>query len=434
MWSFLYVRIIMTHLKFLLLAAVIVLGLSTAYAQTRSYSNVADMKKDASLKVGMTAFTQGYWKSQDGGGGSYVIVQSGTQNGGDVIKLNNGLYANLLYDGRTFNLKQWGISGEMKLRYIRDIYPFLTDKEIKTINGEFNEKTTAETYIIQYLIDKKPGNTTIVLDGNAYYISNTIHLRSYKAIRGTKQFSKDRFGGRIQMPGNTDAMTAYTSGVMMMITPNMHLFDTGPETIQNITLSNFSASGVMGKKGFGKKYSGDFFHQTSVISKAMFEDLAIYNFNNGFYKTKEWIWSEFESLLIANMRNNGIYLPSDDKAQVNCNSIRFCRFTQCGVDYDNSGKIQVVQMKKPSQNRGNCIVLGGSGNTVLDCDLSHSPVGLFLQNYSNGTTVIGTYCEGASISTYYMDYDENKANLDTEIYGGYISKKIKSKTTQKDFR
>lgn len=404
------------------------------HASLAVFSSVKDMVKERNIKEGDALMTLGYWNVNDGGGGTYVVKQSGTQNGGDIIKLNNGLYAHLIYDGRTFNLKQWGISGDVKMRYVFDIYPFLTEKDIKAINEEFNKKTTAETYIIQYLIDKKPGNTTIVLDGNAYYISNTIHLRSYKAIRGTKQFSKDRFGGRIQMPGNTDAMTAYTSGVMMMITPNMHLFDTGSETIQNITLSNFSASGVMGKNGLGKKYSGDFFHQTSVISKAMFENLAIFNFNNGFYKTKEWIWSEFESLLVANVRYNGIYLPSDDKAQVNCNSIRFCRFTKCGVDYDNRGELQIVQMKKPSQNRGNCIVLGGSGNTVLDCDLSHSPVGLFLQNYSNGTTVVGTYCEGASISTYYMDYDENKANLDTEIHGGYISKKIKSKTTKKDFR
>ena len=134
------------------------------------------------------------------------------------------------------------------------------------------------------------------------------------------------------------------------------------------------------------------------------------------------------------MRYNGIYLPSNDAAQVNCNSIRYCRFSKCGVEYDREGVLKAITINRPSENSGNCIVLGGSGNSVLDCDLSHSPVGLYLQSYSNGTTIMGTYCEGAGISTYYMDYDEKSTNLDTEIHGGYISKKVTRKMTKKDFR
>lgn len=403
-------------------------------AKVATFNSVAELTKCTGIKDGDAVTTLGYWGVNDGGGGTYIIKKTGKQNGGDVIQLNNGLYAHLIYDGRTFNLKQWGISGEVKLRYVKDVYPFLTDNDIKAINNEFDSKTTAETYIIQYLIDKKPGNTTIVLDGTAYYISNTVHLKSYKSIVGQKAFSKDRFGGRIQLPGKGDTFSSYTSSVIMVINPQMNLFDTGTETIQNVTLSNFGASGIMGKSGFEGKYSGDFLHQTSVISKAVFKDLALFNFANGFYKSAEWIWSEFESLLISNMRYNGIYLPSDDNAQANCNSIRFCRFSKCGVDYDKNGDLQTVTLKKPTTLQGNCIVLGGSGNTVLDCDLSHSPVGLYLQSYSNGTTVIGTYCEGAGISTYYMDYDESNANLDTEIHGGYISKKVTKKKTIKDYK
>ncbi len=344
------------------------------------YQSIAMMSSDKNLRVGMTATTLGYWQSNDGGGGTYVISKTGVQNGGDVIKLKNGLYANLIYDGRTFNLKQWGISGDVKLRYVKDIYPFLTDKDLKSVNEEFDSKTTAETYIIQYLIDKKPNDTVIVLDGKAYYITNTIHLRSFRKIIGVKAFDKDRFGSRIQLPGKTDVCTYYTSSVVMMITPGKDLFDTGDAVLQNLQLENFSASGVMGKDGFEGKYSGNFLTQTSVISNVKFKNLCISFFNNGFYKTKEWIWSTFEELDIYGVRYNGIYLPSGDYNQSNSNSIRFCRFSRCGVDYDRKGELQVVSMTKPDIEKGNCIVMGGSGNSVITCDISHSPVGLFLQS------------------------------------------------------
>ena len=415
------------------LTGLLLLSTLCSFAQ-QVYPDLSSVQADKSLRVGMYATTLGYWKSGDGGGGTYVISRQGVQNGGDVIKLNNGLYANLLYDGRTFNLKQWGISGDLELRYVKDIYPFLTDVDLKKINPEFDARTTAETYIIQYLINKKANNTIIVLDGKVYYINHTIHLKSFKTIRGTKGFDKDRFGSRIQLPEKKDVCTYYTNSVLMMIVPDKDMFDSGEDTLQNLQLENFSASGVMGKEGFHKKYSGNFMDQTSVISNVKFKNLCISHFSSAFYKTKEWIWSTFEELDILNMLNNGIYLPSNDKAQANCNSIRFCRFSSCGVDYDKTGKLQAITVNRPTENRGNCIVLGGSGNTVLDCDLSHSPIGLYLQSYSNGTTVIGTYCEGAAISTYYMDYDEARANLDTEIRGGYINKNVTKKKTKRDFR
>lgn len=405
-----------------------------AYAVASYYTNVSEMSSDLSLKLGMTVTTQGYWKSNDGGGGTYIVVKSGEQNGGDVIKLKNGLFAKLLYDGRTFNLKQWGISGDVAIRYVKDIYPFLSDKDIKAINPEFDAKTTAETYVIQYLINKKPNNTIIVLDGNAYYISNTIHLRSFRTIRGQKAFDQDTFGSRIQQPGYNDVCTFYTSSVMMMIVPDKDMFDTGNNTLQNVQMENFSACGVMGKEGFSKKYSGNFLTQTSIISKAKFKNLCISNFNYAFYKNREWIWTMFEGLVITNMRYIGIYLPSDDGNQVNCNTIRDCRFSKCGVDYDSKGNLVLISLSKPIPSKGNCIILGGSGNAVMNCDLSHSPVGLFLQSYSNGTTVVGTYCEGAKISTYYLDYNEGQTNLDSSFQGGYISKRIKQKTTISDFR
>lgn len=403
-------------------------------AQIRAYATVSAMISDTSLKVGMTTLTDGYWKSNDGGGGNYVIVKDGVQNGGDVIKLKNGLYANLLYDGRTYRLKQWGISGDVAIRPVKDVYPFLTDKEIKAINPAFDDKTTAETYIIQYLLDKKPNNTIIVLDGKVYYLTHTIHLRSFRTIRGEKAYDKDSFGGRIQLPGKNDVCTYYTSSVLMMITPDINMFDTGETVLQHVQMENFSASGVMGKEGFGKAYSGSFLAQTSVISNVKFKGLGISCFNYGFYKTKEWIWSTFEELDIQQIRHNGIHMPSDDYNQANCNSFRFCHFARCGMEYDRTGKLQALAIKRPEEGRGNCIVLGGSGNMVLGCDLSHSPVGLYLQHYSNGTTVVGTYCEGASISTFYLDYDEGRMNKDSSIQGGYISKTVKQKTSIRDFR
>ena len=415
------------------LIGVILLSSLYSFAQ-QMYPNLQSLQTDKSLREGMSVTTLGYWKTGDGGGGTYIVSKAGKPNGGDVIKLNNGLVANLLYDGRTFNLKQWGISGEVEIRYVKDIYPFLTDNELKAVNPEFNAETTADTYILQYLINRKPNNSIIVLDGKAYYINHTIHLKSFKTIHGTKGFDKDRFGSRIQLPGRSDVCTFYTSSVLMMIVPDKDMFDSGDNTLQNVQLENFSASGVMSKDGFAKYFSGNFFSQTSVISNVKFKNLCLSYFSSAFYKTREWIWTTFEELDILNMRDNGIYMPSNDRAQANCNSIRFCRFSKCGLDYDETGKLQSIILSRPTESRGNCIVLGGSGNSVLDCDLSHSPVGLYLQSYSNGTTIVGTYSEGVGISTYYMDYDEKNANLDTEIHGGYISKRVTKKTTKNDFR
>lgn len=392
------------------------------------------MKADNSLQIGMSAMTLGYWNCGDGGAATYTITKTGVQNGGDIIKLNNGLYAKLVYDGRTFNLKHWGISGEMELRYVKDVYPFLTDDDLRAVNPEFNDKTTAETFILQYLINEKPNNSIIVLDGKVFFINHTIHLKSFKTICGTKAFVKDRFGSRIQLPGNNDVCTYYTNSVLMMIVPEIAMFDTGENTLQNFQMDNFSASGVMGKNGFTEKYSGDFLLQTSIVSNVKFKNLCISNFSSAFYKTKEWIWSTFEELDILNMRYNGVYMPSDNKNQANCNSIRFCRFSRCGVDYDKSGKLQTIILSKPTLERGNCIVLGGSGNTVFNCDLSHSSVGIFLQYYSNGSTIIGNYCEGAGISAYYLDYDEGKANFDTIISGGYVNKNVSKKKSKEDFQ
>ena len=422
-----------SSVRYLRILAFFVSFSGSASAQ-QVYPNLLSMKADMSLSSGMIVTTNGYWKINDGGNGTYVISIQGTQNGGDVIKLNNGLYANLIYDGRTFNLKQWGISGDVEFRYVKEVYPFLTETDLSDVNPEFNDKTTAETYIIQYLINKKPNNSTIVLDGKVYYINHTIHLKSFKTIRGTKGFDKDRFGSRIQLPKVKDVCTFYTNSVLMMIVPDKDMFDSGENTLQNLQLENFSASGLMGKPGFSKKYSGNFLGQTSIISNVKFKSLCISNFSFAFFKTKEWIWATFEELDILNMRYNGIYLPSDDRGQVNCNSIRFCRFSKCGVDYDLTGNLSLISLNKPVQDRGNCIVLGGSGNSVLNCDLSHSPVGLYLQSYSNGTSVWGTYCEGVSLSTYYLDYDETKANLDSVIHGGYISKRVRQKSTIKDYR
>ena len=78
---------------------------------TYSFDNVAAMVA-YNLAEGDTAITAGYYSINDGGGGTYKIVSSGsTADGGSIIALNNGLKAQLLVEGKV-NVKQFGAKGD----------------------------------------------------------------------------------------------------------------------------------------------------------------------------------------------------------------------------------------------------------------------------------------------------------------------------------
>ena len=77
---------------------------------TRLFDNVADMKSETGLYVGMIVSTKGYYSPLDRGDGMYEIVSSGTgvDDGGEYHDLDNGFQAKLFIDDRV-NAAQYGI-------------------------------------------------------------------------------------------------------------------------------------------------------------------------------------------------------------------------------------------------------------------------------------------------------------------------------------
>lgn len=76
-----------------------------------SYDNLQTMIADNTLIAGNRCFTLGYYTINDGGKGIYNIVSGDyTENGGNIVKLDNGLYAILVND--IINVKQWGAKGD----------------------------------------------------------------------------------------------------------------------------------------------------------------------------------------------------------------------------------------------------------------------------------------------------------------------------------
>ena len=75
-----------------------------------TYENVAALK-NADVEIGEVVSTNGYYSKGDNGEGIYLITETGVDNGGTVITLNNGTYAKLLYNN-TVSTKQFGITND----------------------------------------------------------------------------------------------------------------------------------------------------------------------------------------------------------------------------------------------------------------------------------------------------------------------------------
>lgn len=77
----------------------------------KCYNNVADMQADSDLQNGMIVRTSGFYSAGDGGGACYSITASGTENGMDIIRLKNSLYA-VIVPCKIINLECLGAQRE----------------------------------------------------------------------------------------------------------------------------------------------------------------------------------------------------------------------------------------------------------------------------------------------------------------------------------
>lgn len=77
------------------------------------FRTIKEMKENIKLSVGDIVRTLGYYELNDGGAGEYIIFQEDNvvEDGGYIIKLNNGLGAKLLFNNNKVNIKQFGAKG-----------------------------------------------------------------------------------------------------------------------------------------------------------------------------------------------------------------------------------------------------------------------------------------------------------------------------------
>ena len=80
----------------------------------RYYNSIAEMKLDNNIQIGDTCVTLGYYEANDGGSGTYRIVDNSSleDDGGSIHELNNGLKAQLIIKDNQINVKQFGAYGD----------------------------------------------------------------------------------------------------------------------------------------------------------------------------------------------------------------------------------------------------------------------------------------------------------------------------------
>lgn len=113
----------------------------------RYYNSIAEMKLDDNIQVGDTCVTLGYYEVNDGGSGTYKIVDDSSleDDGGSIHELNNGLKAKLIIKDNQINVKQFGAYGDGE------------HDDTNAIQNALNTKTKNiilfnETYLISHLI------------------------------------------------------------------------------------------------------------------------------------------------------------------------------------------------------------------------------------------------------------------------------------------
>lgn len=142
------------------------------------FNNVQDLKNSPSLISGSFAKTLGYYEINDGGEATYFITstlnENETENDLNIIKLNNGLYAHLVYN-TILNVKQFGMycnnindDGDL----LQNIINFSKEGDIISFPNSLI-KIGKEIEITKPIILKGTSNTS---KGTTFYFNNTSGL------------------------------------------------------------------------------------------------------------------------------------------------------------------------------------------------------------------------------------------------------------------
>ena len=115
----------------------------------RYYNTVSDMVADETLKAGMYVKTKGYYLSNDGGSSEYEIIDDSTliADNGSIIALTNELFAKLIIENNTVNIKQFGAKGNNTDDDTEYIQTAINKANVIVFNENENYKITSVIYI-----------------------------------------------------------------------------------------------------------------------------------------------------------------------------------------------------------------------------------------------------------------------------------------------
>ena len=164
------------------------------------YDNIAAMKADVSIKDGSYACTAGYYKANDGGGGSYIIrakTVEDVEDGGSIHFLQKDLVAELIVENGTVNVKQFGAKGDGEsddTDYLRKVLKYSSDNKIMLI------LPPNKIYYVTDTLNKIDGtyvDLTFNIIGHNYSDNYTAKYGGIKVANNVDLFANCTFTGRI---------------------------------------------------------------------------------------------------------------------------------------------------------------------------------------------------------------------------------------------
>ena len=277
------------------------------------FDTVADMKA-ADLSNGEFAVTAGYYAVNDGGEAIYKIVNSGTDDGGSIITLDNGLKAGLINDENGISAKQFGA----KIDNLTDDSSYIQAAidYIHNNNLGIDLKLNAGTYKVSNTITIY-NNVAIVLDGNVTLNTTTtnvaIHLLR-DSVGSASVATWIRGSGQLKIV-NTIERGSSGIGVKLEATSN---------TLDNIDIDNLNI----------RNFETDLKLIPLNVWNIRFNNCIFYHAVKGF---------EYQRDTITQAQNSGerisfedcLFTQNDSDVKINGRLTSQMNFNNCSFDFSN---------------------------------------------------------------------------------------------------
>lgn len=289
----------------------------TAYIQSNvawTFDSVADMKASTNLIDGSYARTIGYYSANDGGGAVYKIVNSGTDDGGSIITLDNGLKARLINDENGINVKQFGA----KIDNSTDDSPYIQAAidYIHNNNLGIDLKLNAGTYLVSNTITIY-NDVAIVLDGNVTLNSTTTNVAIHLLRNSVNSVSVAKWikgSGQLKI---VNAIERDLSGIGVKL-------EATENTLDNIDIDNLNI----------RNFETDFKLVPLNVWNIRFNNCIFYHAIKGF---------EYQRDTITQAQNSGerisfedcLFTQNDSDVKINGRLVSQMNFHNCSFDFSN---------------------------------------------------------------------------------------------------